>query len=177
MFLIQVEFNPGTVEAYRLIGYENRLLNAEDFQNDKVDAGQIGAGKTVTVLYELVPADTKADVSVPELKYSAFTTTGSSDICTVSIRYKEPNSELTGDASRLMEKAVNAADEKEIPDGNTALAISLAEYGMVLRESSFRGTATLGSAKLLAEAAAEVSGKEEIRDYAALIGTLIAQSE
>ena len=174
---IQVEFNPGTVEAYRLIGYENRLLNAEDFQNDKVDAGQIGAGKTVTVLYELIPADTKADVSVPQLKYSAFTTTGSSDICTVSIRYKEPNSELSGDASRLMEKAVNAADEKEIPDGNTALAISLAEYGMVLRESRFRGTATLGSAKLLAEAAAEVSGKEEIRDYAELIGTLIAQSE
>ena len=175
---IQVEFNPALVQEYRLIGYESRILNAEDFNNDKVDAGDVGAGKTVTALYELVPAGGESETSVPDLKYSSKESAGEdSELCNVAIRYKEINSGKTGSESRLVERQVLAADYHEIPDDNTALAISLAEVGMVIRGSEFKGTATLTSAEAIAGAVAADTGSDLVKSWAELLGTLIRQSE
>jgi Ca-activated chloride channel family protein len=95
---LQIEFNPAKVQAYRLLGYENRILNKEDFNDDKKDAGDMGSGHTVTAFYEIVPAGIKDDymVSVDPLKYQknevkvAPVTTGSSEMMTIKFRYKEP---------------------------------------------------------------------------------------
>ncbi len=174
---IQVEFNPALVQEYRLIGYESRVLNAEDFNNDQVDAGEVGAGKSVTALYEVVLPDGSQETSVPELKYSKTTSSGNTtELCTVAVRYKDPGSGRTGEASRLVEKPVMAEDFEELPDENTALAVSLAEFGMVLRDSQYKGTATLSSAELIADAVASETGSELVQSYARLIGVLKEQS-
>ena len=175
---IQVEFNPALVQEYRLIGYESRILNAEDFNNDKVDAGDVGAGKTVTALYELVPAGEESETDVPDLKYSSRESTGKdSELCNVASRYKEINSGKTGAESRLVERPVLAADYHEVPAANTALAISLAEAGMVIRGSEYKGTATLTSAEAIAGAVAADTGSDLVRSWTDLLRTLIRQSE
>ena len=174
---IQVEFNPALIQEYRLIGYESRMLNAEDFNNDQVDAGEVGAGKSVTALYEVVLPDGDPETDVQELKYSKTETAGNTtDLCTVAVRYKEPGSGRTASASMLVEKPVLAEDFMELPDRNTALAISLAEFGMVLRDSPYKGTATLSSAELIADAVAEETGSGLVQSYAELIGVLKAHS-
>jgi Ca-activated chloride channel homolog len=97
---IQIEFNPSQVKAYRLIGYENRILNKEDFNNDKKDAGDIGCGHTVTALYEIIPAGSDEVVSdVDPLKFQDASVKGSKDYMHVKIRYKKPD----GDTSILIE--------------------------------------------------------------------------
>ena len=175
---IQVEFNPSLVQEYRLIGYESRILNAEDFNNDKVDAGDVGAGKSVTALYEVVPAGEENVTDTPDLKYSKTEAAGDTDdLCTVSIRYKDINSGKTGSESRLVEKPVLAADYHEIPDANTALAISLAEAGMTIRDSEYKGTATLTSAEAIAKAVAAETGNDLALSWADLLRTLISQSK
>jgi Ca-activated chloride channel family protein len=148
---IQVEFNPAKVASYRLIGYEKRMLRKEDFNNDKIDAGEIGAGHTVTALYEVVPVGAKENpaASVPpvdSLKYSSserpVSTTASSEMLTVKLRYKKPD----GDKSELMEKPVidsNAAFASTSPDFKFAAAV--AEFGMLLRDSEHKGNGTIGS--------------------------------
>jgi Ca-activated chloride channel homolog len=148
---IQVEFNPAHVAAYRLIGYENRVLRNEDFNNDRKDAGEIGAGHTVTALYEIVPPDVPFELpGVDPLKYQQPVTRPASgsavskEMMTVKLRYKEPD----GDASKLMTFAVvntltsNAA--------NVGFASAVAEFGMALRKSEHRGTATFKDAAGLA---------------------------
>ncbi len=137
---IQVEFNPAKVKAYRLIGYENRLLNAEDFNNDKKDAGDIGCGHTVTALYEIIPADSDEDVnSVDPLKFQSFTTNASKDFMHVKIRYKKPNE----DVSILIEKTIRYEQLKAT--GNLWFASAVAEFGMLLRDSEFKGNASFAS--------------------------------
>ena len=148
---IQVEFNPAHVAAYRLIGYENRVLRNEDFNNDRKDAGEIGAGHTVTALYEIVPPGVPFELpGVDPLKYQqpvkplAGGSAVSNEMMTVKLRYKEPD----GDASKLMTFAVvntltsNAA--------NIGFASAVAEFGMALRKSEHRGTATFKDAAVLA---------------------------
>jgi Ca-activated chloride channel family protein len=138
---IQVEFNPATVGAYRLIGYENRLLRAEDFNNDVKDAGELGAGHSVTALYEIVPPG--ADVpnaSVDPLKYQSRAGGRSADLATVKLRYKEPQ----GDTSKLMTHVVSTATEA-VPSPNFRLASSVAQLGMLLRDSPHKGSATFES--------------------------------
>ena len=156
---IQVEFNPLEVSAYRLIGYENRLLAQEDFNNDQVDAGEIGAGHTVTALYEVVPAG----VAQPEpggvdaLKYQGAQATGATatppskhrgevtaapELLTVKIRYKEP----TGDVSSKLEfplRDTNRGFADASQDFKFAAAV--AAFGMVLRDSPEKGTSTLSA--------------------------------
>ncbi|MBF0121774.1 MAG: VWA domain-containing protein [Candidatus Omnitrophica bacterium] len=134
---IQIEFNPGQVKAYRLIGYENRIMAKEDFNNDKKDAGEIGAGHTVTALYEIVPADsTETFGNVDALKYQKSVEAVKSDeMLTVKLRYKEP----TEDISKLITKVVNKADIKAEPVGDFAWAAAVAEFGMLLRGSEFKG--------------------------------------
>lgn len=134
---IQIEFNPTKVKAYRLIGYENRILNKEDFNNDKKDAGDIGCGHTVTALYEVIPADSDEEVSnVDPLEYQQQTKVNSKNLMTVKVRYKKPNE----DTSNLIVEKVEAG--KTESTNNLMFASAVAEFGMLLRESEFKGNAT-----------------------------------
>jgi len=146
---IQVEFNPARVASYRLIGYEKRMLRKEDFNNDKVDAGEIGAGHTVTALYEVVPVGVSANPTanvppVDPLKYSKpeKATSSSDEMLTVKLRYKKPDE----DKSQLIERPVldsNAAFASTSPDFKFAAAV--AEFGMLLRDSEHKGNGTFGT--------------------------------
>ena len=141
---IQIEFNPAEVESYRLIGYENRVLRAEDFNDDEKDAGEIGAGHTVTALYEIVPAGVPTDTpSVDPLKYqqslAATQTASTGEILTVKLRYKEPD----GETSKLLERPVR--DEEKTYASATQdfkFAAAVASFGMILRDSPHKGNAT-----------------------------------
>lgn len=136
----QVEFNPQNVKGYRLIGYENRLLQTEDFEDDTKDAGEIGAGHRLTVLYEVVPVDSPMEIQGTDLKYQqeSETTDLKEEWMTVNIRYKEPESEK----STLISKSVTKADYQEVPSENLRFAACVAEFGMLLRESKYKGTSS-----------------------------------
>ncbi len=145
---IQVELNPVEVAAYRLLGYENRLLATRDFDDDAKDAGEIGSGHVVTAFYEIVPAGTAA--GSPELRYQRAVATeaaGSGEMATVRLRYKEPD----GDTSRLVSYPVRAAQgiaPERAADFDFAAAV--AGFGMILRDSPHRGTADWGMVRDLA---------------------------
>jgi Ca-activated chloride channel family protein len=144
---VQVEFNPAAVQAYRLIGYENRMLRKEDFNNDTKDAGEMGAGHSVTALYEIVPAGVAMDLpSVDPMIYQrAPAARGNADeLMTVKIRYKDPD----GDTSRLMTTAVKNRTGELTP--RVGFASAVAEYGMLLRSSAHKGGATWQQAADLA---------------------------
>lgn len=151
---IQIEFNPSKVKAYRLIGYENRLLNKEDFNDDKKDAGEIGCGHTVTALYEIIPADSEENTSsVDPLEYQKQSVVGDGrNMMTVKIRYKKPN----GDTSLLITERVSS--NKLNATNNIRFASSVAEFGMILRESEFKGTASFAT---VYKRAKESSGLDE----------------
>ena len=154
---IQVEFNPARVASYRLIGYEKRLLRKEDFNNDKVDAGEIGAGHTVTALYEVVPAGggaTDPAASVPPvdpLKYQSpgspattakTETNASPEMVTVKLRHKKPD----GETSELTEKSFTDNGSKfENAPPDLKFAAAVAEFGMLLRDSQFKGRGSFGA--------------------------------
>ncbi len=155
---IQVEFNPQRVAAYRLIGYENRILAAQDFNDDKKDAGEIGAGHTVTALYEIVPAGAESGVSLPpvdELKYQPknepTTTAGSDEMLTLKIRYKQPD----GDTSSKLEFPLRDEGRRfGQATRDFRFAASVAAFGMLLRNSPHRGNASFaGVQEIAAEAA------------------------
>ena len=134
---IQVEFNPAQVKAYRLIGYVNRKMAAEDFADDKKDAGELGAGHSVTALYEIVPANSKQQINgSPDLKYQEVKPVASADLLTVKLRYKPINS----DKSVLIEQAVKpdfvAFNNASI---NLRWASAVAGFGMLLRHSEYKG--------------------------------------
>ncbi len=141
---LQIEFNPVKVEGYRLIGYENRILNKEDFNDDKKDAGELGSGHTVTALYEIIPAGVKSHhlKDVDPLKYQNVVTHRSSkntdDLLTIKFRYKAP----AKDNSALIEHSVvdNNTPYNQ-SSNNYRFAASVAEFGMLLRNSELKGTA------------------------------------
>jgi Ca-activated chloride channel family protein len=149
---LQVEFNPARVREYRLIGYENRALADEDFNNDRKDAGEMGAGHTVTALYEVVP--TGAPATVDKLKYQANapekSAPVSAELLTVKTRYKEPQ----GSKSQLLEHVLRGpAAPLERASENLRFAAAVAQFGMLLRESDYRGAATFAATAKLAEGA------------------------
>lgn len=149
---IQVEFNPEKVQAYRLIGYENRMLNAEDFNNDKKDAGELGTGHTVTALYELIPQGIESEFTkhIDPLKYQNQTTSHhvkSSDLLTVKFRYKEPNSSISKLITNTL--ADNTKDINKSSD-NFRFSASIAVFGMLIRESKFKQASTYQGALNLA---------------------------
>ena len=160
---LQVEFNPARVASYRLIGYENRLLKSEDFNNDAVDAGEIGAGHTVTALYEVVPvgAEEKAAVggaAVDPLKYQAVSgqrsaiSSASRELLTLKVRYKQP----AGDVSRKLEfPLVDGGGRFAAASGDFKLAAAVAEFGMILRDSPHKGAGTLDDVIAWADAGTE----------------------
>jgi Ca-activated chloride channel family protein len=154
---IQVEFNPNLVASYRLIGYENRVLAHQDFNDDTKDAGEIGSGHTVTALYEIVPAtEGSASAStVDDLKYQTprgdSTAADSGELLTVKLRYKDPD----GDSSKLIERAYTDSNNRMVNAApSMALAAAVAEFGMLLRDSKHKGDANFAHAKQLAEQAA-----------------------
>lgn len=156
---IQVEFNPAKVSSYRLVGYENRALAAEDFKDDKKDAGEIGAGHTVTALYEIVPAGVKA---VDELRYQQDSVVivppsgiVADELFNLKLRYKAPE----GDTSALLEFPYNKGTESfEAMSGDFKFAAAVAGFGMVLRNSEHKGS--VDRAKVLAWAK-EGEGRDE----------------
>ncbi|HDZ41591.1 MAG TPA: DUF3520 domain-containing protein [Bacteroidetes bacterium] len=156
----QVEFNPAKIKSYRLIGYENRLLNDEDFNDDRKDAGEMGAGHTVTTLYELVPAGAAAHVpSIDPLKYQSereiTRKRAGEEFLTIKLRYKKPE----GGNSILMEipfkQKVLAFEEAS---DNLKFSAAVAGFGMILRDSEYKGTANFDS---VTEMARNAMGEDE----------------
>jgi Ca-activated chloride channel family protein len=152
---LQIEFNPAKVLAYRLIGYENRLLRKEDFHDDTKDAGELGAGHSVTALYELVPPDgDQALAQVDPLKYQttavAPSAKSSPELLTLKLRYKAPDS----DTSKLMTETVgDQTGPFATATDNLRFAASVAELGMLLRNSPHKGTASFGQVREIAQQA------------------------
>ena len=139
----QVEFNPTQVKGYRLIGYENREMAAEDFANDKKDGGEVGSGQCVTVLYEIVPADSAYTIPEVTSRYGnetaeKNTTDLTDELLAVNIRYKEPDAS----ESKLLTYPVTKDMVKEEMDADTSFAAGVAEFGMLLRNSEYKGTAS-----------------------------------
>ena len=146
---LQVEFDPTRVQAYRLLGYEDRLLRDEDFANDAKDAGDVGAGHTVTALYEIVRADARLDVRLPEvapLRYQRPVVEGGrgDELLHVAMRYKAPD----GERSMLVTSPVRAARPRRGPSESMRFASAVAGFGMLLRHSPNAGS--LGWSDVLA---------------------------
>ena len=175
---LQIEFNPTKVKAYRLLGYENRLLKDEDFNDDRKDAGELGSGHTVTALYEIIPADGQATAtevrSVDALKYQKSTVNtqahSSPDLMTLKLRYKKPN----GIKSHLIEHVVKDHD-KEIrkTSDNFRFSAAVASFGMLLRDSEFKGEAGF---QLVVDLAEGAKGKD-IEGYRAEFIRLVKSSQ
>ena len=156
---IQVEFNPAAVRSYRLIGYENRLLAKEDFNDDTKDAGEIGAGHSVVALYEIVPANlpsgTESRPAVDSLKYQApaispaqlAEAAKSGELMTVKLRYKEPDSDL----SKLIEVPTKDAGKTLTASSEEfKFSAAVASFGLLLRDSSYKGTLNWETVRRLA---------------------------
>ena len=141
---LQVEFNPAKVQSYRLVGYETRMLNNEDFNDDTKDAGEMGAGHTVTALYEIIPTGISGNIpgSIDPLKYQTETnintqTSNSSELLTVKLRYKTPEEEK----SKKIEKSVTDMGKDNVsPDFRFASAVAM--FAQLLKDSDFKGEAT-----------------------------------
>ena len=153
---IQMEFNPAAVSAYRLIGYEKRLLAAEDFNDDRKDAGELGSGHRVTALYEIIPQGVNDEFtpSVDDLKYQSTPTMqakgGPDEWLTIKLRYKEPD----GDVSKLISKSVGKSYAPlETASANLRFAAAVAEYGMLLRNSAYKEKAAWQEVTDLAKSA------------------------
>ncbi len=169
---LQIEFNPTRVASYRLIGYEDRLLRDEDFKDDKKDAGDMGAGHSVTALYEVVPVGVRGTVTAREsdpLRYGvpeagdSRLAAGSDELLHVSLRYKRPGEST----SRLITKALRRVDVRERASDDLRFAASVASFGMLLRDSEHKGDATAASVLSLARGAA---GEDEDGYRAEFIG-------
>jgi Ca-activated chloride channel family protein len=148
---IQVEFNPAKVKEYRLVGYDNRILRNEDFDDDSKDAGEIGAGHNVIAFFEIIPYGSEEAVETPQLKYqtSEMRQEWMDEWMEVRIRYKKPDSDIS-------EKIVHAITNQNITDNPSRdfrFASAVAEFGLILKDSQYKGDAALSSVKHLAEAA------------------------
>lgn len=148
---IQVEFNPAKVKAYRLIGYENRALADRDFNDDRKDAGDMGAGHSVTALYEIIPAEDKNFVSsVDPLVFQQTKSVPSNDWLQIKVRYKQPQS---NDSSLMTTRVPDVSATSTLSSENFRFAAAVAEYGMLLRNSEFKGQSSYLQALTLARGA------------------------
>ncbi len=168
----QVEFNPAVVQGYRLVGYENRLLNAEDFRDDKKDAGEMGAGHSVTMIYEIIPAgQSSKDIrEVDELKYQhKHFLTYESELATIRFRYKNPDADKS---KQLMHIVKNSEQKLEDAHSNVQFATSVAMFGMMLKDSKYKNRATYD--KILSLASENIGAdKEGYRaEFLALVKTV-----
>lgn len=152
---LQIEFNPARVQAYRLIGYENRMLKSEDFNNDKKDAGELGSGHTVTALYEIIPVGVESEYfKTDELKYQKTVvnpkTSGSNEIMTIKFRYKKPNEDVS---KLIVHPLVDTNTSLDKTSANFRWSASVAAFGMLLRESEFVGNFSYDQVVQLAQQA------------------------
>lgn len=145
---LQVEFNPAVVEKYRLIGYDNRRLEDEEFDDDTKDAGDVGAGHSVTAFYEIVPASADA-ADDDDLKYQDKTASGSDDFMTVHVRSKDPGKQKSTEA----EFPVTADQYTNAPSADFRFASAVVEAGLIARQSEYAADATLESAQQRASSA------------------------
>jgi len=177
---LQIEFNPENVQGYRLIGYENRLLNKEDFNDDKKDAGELGSGHTVTALYELIPTGIKDTMlkDVDALRYQKIKSLSKSsfndEVMHIKLRYKKPD----GDKSVLIEHplkdenvAFNSASK------NFRFAAAVVEFGMLLRNSEYKGNADFLSAKKTAQSALENDEEGYKKEFIQLVKSAASLKE
>lgn len=166
---IQVEFNPAVVAEYRLIGYENRALKRADFSNDKVDAGDIGAGHSVTALYEVALAGEGGE-RVDPLRYSADSKTAAkaSEMAFVRLRYKRPEQ----DVSRLIEQPVRAASAVPFAQASDALRLTaaVAAFGQKLKGGTYTGDFSYEQIAALAKAARAADDSESVGEFVKLVG-------
>lgn len=169
---LQVEFNPATVQAYRLIGYEHRMLRDEDFRDDAKDAGDIGAGHTVTALYEIIPAGASSqgetlkyqpDVRVPT--GGAGTEGVEGELLTVKIRCKAPDADFSDEIAAIIDTASYSGDASD----NLRLAGAVAEFGLLLRGSEFRGGASASGVLDALRPLATTDPYGYVRDLQALV--------
>lgn len=145
---LQVEFNPAYIKGYRLLGYENRALATEDFNDDTKDAGEIGAGHMVTALYEIVPSDSDQKIPETELKYQDNKNdmgVKNGEWLNLKIRYKEPE----GEESILKEYPVKEEDYTQKPSEDFYFAAAVAEFGMLLRDSAYKGESSFENVRAL----------------------------
>jgi Ca-activated chloride channel family protein len=178
---IQIEFNPAKVQAYRLIGYENRVLAAEDFNDDNKDAGELGSGHTVTALYEVIPVGVKSEfiANVDPLKYqpakASTAASGGDELMTIKLRYKKPD----GEVSKLI---VHPVTDSHIDLAGTSdnfrFSAAVASFGMLLRNSEFKQSASFQQVISLAKAAkgADANGyRQEFINLVQAAGSLVAK--
>ena len=160
----QVEFNPAVVEEYRLIGYEKRLLNNEDFNDDTKDAGEIGSGHTVTVFYEIRPKGGAEKMDIDPLKYTRAENTNTEEVLTVKMRYKDPQ----GDTSKLISKVLKKQDLKPFAQmsDDFRFASAAAAFGQLMRDGQFLNGFT---AKQIADIASAAKGADENGDRAEFV--------
>ncbi|MBO4457863.1 MAG: VWA domain-containing protein [Butyrivibrio sp.] len=152
---IQVEFNPNKVNGYRLISYENRQMDAADFNDDKKDGGEVGAGHQVIALYEITTADSEKAVN---LKYGNDEQKEyGNEFATVSVRYKEPE----GEESKLSQYTVTDEDVKENPSDNMKFAQIVAEFALILTDSEYKGDASYDH---ITDTYSEIDAKDEYKD-------------
>jgi Ca-activated chloride channel family protein len=169
---LQVEFNPEKVQGYRLIGYENRMLNKEDFNDDKKDAGELGSGHTVTAMYEIIPAGVKDTFlkDVDPLKYQkqkiVESNSHGAEMMNIKLRYKAPD----GDKSLLIEHAVlNKGIAFPSASEKFRFASAVAEFGMLLRNSEFKGSASFNQVFKTAKAAKGVDAEGYRKEFISLV--------
>ena len=167
---IQVDFNPAKVKGYRLIGYEDRIMAAEDFANDEKDGGEIGSGHRMTALYEIVPAGSDFDFGEAESRYQQDNTQNgtSTEWLTVAIRAKEPE----GTESKLYEYPVGEDQITGALSDNLQFAAAVAETGMIIRNSEWKGTATWDSALELVRGCRSVNGDPYKEEFVYLLTLL-----
>ncbi|MBQ6383908.1 MAG: von Willebrand factor type A domain-containing protein [Clostridia bacterium] len=167
---LQVDFNPARIRGYRLIGYEDRLMAAEDFANDEKDGGEVGSGHRVTVLYEIVPTGSDFDFGEASSKYADQSHDGEAaeELLTINVRAKEPD----GDQSELYSYPVEAgAEQAELTD-NMKFAAAVAETGMLLRDSEWKGTSTYETALELLRSCGSVPGDVYKEEFVYLVDLL-----
>lgn len=151
---IQVEFNPAKVKGYRLLGYENRLLNDEDFKDDAKDAGELGSGHTVTALYEIIPVGVESEFlkTIPDLKYQkpleVKKITESDEVATIKMRYKKPDGNKSIELEKVVEDEQKSMEEAS---DNLKFSSAVAMFGMLLKDSEFKGNATYNEVITLAD--------------------------
>lgn len=170
---LQVEFNPSQVQAYRLIGYESRLLKDEDFNNDAKDAGELGAGHTVTAFYEVIPVGVENDYvgKVDDLKYqkkpttnATLQTTNSPELLTVKLRYKAPGK----DVSKKLEFSLTDPKGNNV-SADFCFASAVAMFGQLLRESDYKGDASYDKVIDLAKQGLDSDEKGYRREFIRLV--------
>jgi Ca-activated chloride channel family protein len=149
---IQIEFNPKHVQAYRLIGYENRKLKAEDFKNDAVDAGELGSGHTVTALYEIIPVGVDSDFVPSDLKYTKVKTDNEAqyneELATIKFRYKKPDGEKSIEMIKtIADQAVTLQQSSK----DFKFSSAVAWFGLKLRDSKYLSEKSTDAIKRLAQ--------------------------